>query len=84
MKKALKGKDNIRFVLVNKKLHNPNYTVEAVQLLQAIIKEKERRVKEGSLQTEEEIEEFISCFDWWKVTEQDEAIWELILNTLAK
>ena len=70
--------------MVDNKLHNPNYTDEAVKLLQKYLKEKKKRFKENKLNTIEEITEFNSLFDWWKITEQDMNVWELIFNTLAK
>ena len=32
----------------------------------------------------EEITEFNSLFDWWKITEQDDSVWKLIFDTLEK
>lgn len=84
IKKELGARDNIKFVMVDKKLHNPNYTVEAVKLLQKYLKEKKKRIKENKLNTLEEITEFNSLFDWWKITEQDDSVWKLIFNTLEK
>ena len=84
MKKELSKRENIEFVMVEKKLHNPNYTVEAVKLLQNYLKEKHKRIKENRLNTVEEINEFNSLIDWWRITEQDDSVWKLIFDTLAK
>ena len=84
LKKALYLKENINLVLVDKKAHNPNYTVEAVTLLKAFLKEKSKLMKKGLLDTKEAQEVFINKFDWWKITEQDNEIWNMILETLSK
>lgn len=84
IRKALKQSQNIEFLLVDKKRHNPNYTQEAVKLLQEYLKIKETLVKEGALTTLEEIEEFNNSFDWWKITEQDMEIWSKIFEVLSK
>lgn len=84
LQKALHLKENIKFVLVDKKLHNPNYTVEAVKLLQNFIREKNQLMKKGLLNTKEEQEAFINKFDWYSITEQDDNIWNLIFEILEK
>lgn len=82
LQKALYLKENIKFVLVDKKGHNPNYTTEAVKLLKAFLKEKSKLMKKGLLNTKEAQDEFINKFNWYKITEQDETVWKLIFETL--
>ena len=84
IQKGLHLKENIKFVLVDKKLHNPNYTVEAVKALTSFLKEKSKLVKKGLLNTKEQQESFINKFDWYQITEQDETIWNMIFETLNK
>jgi dipeptidyl aminopeptidase/acylaminoacyl peptidase len=84
IRKALKQSQNIEFLLVNKKRHNPNYTKEAVVLLDDFLKIKEQRIKEGKLTTKEEIDEFNNSFNWWKLTEQDPEIWNKVFEVLNK
>ena len=84
IKKALSGKENIELVLVDKKYHNPNYTVDAVAYLNEFVKLKNKMLKDKKLQNQDEIDEFIDKFDWWKMTDQDPVVWDKILNTLKK
>lgn len=77
----LKDKDNVSFIFVNNKGHNPNYTEEAVQLLNKFSKARAKLLKKKNL-TKEEKELFISYFDWNKMTTQDETIWNEIFKHL--
>lgn len=84
IKKALETRDNIEFLLVDKKLHNPNYTTNAVSLLQEFIKEKTKVAKKYKTLTEEEHNMFINSFDWWSITEQDLDVWERVFDVLER
>lgn len=84
IKKALKGSQNIEFLLVNKKRHNPNYTENAVVLLQEYLTLREKLNKDGILVEPEDYEEFNSQFDWYNITEQDMEIWTRIFEVLEK
>ncbi len=76
----LKDKSNIKFLLVNNKGHNPNYTEDAVKYLGEYIKKKNKLSKK--LKTKEDKENFVASFDWNKMTEQDPIIWDTIINHL--
>jgi alpha-beta hydrolase superfamily lysophospholipase len=80
--RAASGRDNVRLLTVKGKNHNPNYTREAVYYKEAFMKEHDRAAKEGRLSTEEQKAAFISHFDFYKMTEQDEAVWAEIFRTL--
>ena len=82
--KALAGKKNVKFLLVEGKGHNPNYTADAVQCLAAYTETLTKKLKKLELGTVEERKAFLQTFDWWRMTEQDEAVWNVILDTLAK
>ncbi len=84
LKNGLAGKENIEFLLVDGKGHNPNYTREAVKLLGEYSAAKGKAVKKNLLQTKEQKEEFKNSFNWDKITEQDEKVWEKIFEALAK
>jgi pimeloyl-ACP methyl ester carboxylesterase len=84
LKKALDGKDNIRFLLVDKKGHNPNYTEDAVRMLDECQAKLRERLKEGTLSTKEQKEEFKKSFDWDGMTKQDEKVWKEIFDVLDK
>ena len=84
IKKALKGSQNIEFLLVDKKGHNPNYTQEGLALLKVYVNDRDTLIKEGYFKSEELINEFNSRYDWLKITEQDQGIWDAIFNVLEK
>lgn len=77
----LKEQKNVQLVLVDNKSHNPNYTHEAVDYLNLYINKKNKLLKKKNL-TSLTKEEFVKSFDWNKMTEQDQHIWDQILNFL--
>ena len=80
---ALGDRENIRFMLVEDKGHNPNYTKEAVELLSEFTKARAKLLKKKKLSQEEKTR-FVAGFDWHKMTEQDESVWEKIFAHLEK
>ena len=83
LKAGLENKENIRFMLVDGKGHNPNYTKEAVGLLGKFGAARTKLLKNKKV-TEEEKKRFVASFDWDKMTAQDENIWNEILAHLGK
>ncbi len=83
LKEALDGKENISFMLVSGKGHNPNYTADAVKLLGEFGKERSAFLKNKKA-TSDEQERFVNSFDWERMTEQDESVWSEILAHLDK
>jgi dipeptidyl aminopeptidase/acylaminoacyl peptidase len=81
LKAGLEGKETIRFLLVNKKQHNPNYTEEAVALLGEFGKARARLTRKNNASKEEKAA-FVKSFDWDKMTVQDEAVWKEIFAHL--
>lgn len=84
MKKALSHKKNIEFLCVSGKNHNPNYTEEAVKLSGEMFKVYGEKLKTDYFDSAENREAFQKSYDWDKITEQDEKIWEKIYNHLEK
>lgn len=82
--KALSCKKNVQFLLVDGKGHNPNYTKAAVKYLAEYTKELTGKLKKLQLGTIEERKAFLQTFDWRAMTEQDESVWKVILETLKK
>ena len=80
LKEGLQEKENVRFLLVENKGHNPNYTEEAVKLLEVFKKAREKFAKKKT--TKEQKAAFVASFDWHKMTEQDEAVWQEIFAHL--
>lgn len=77
----LKDKENIKFILEENKAHNPNYTVEAVKLLNEFVVARGKLFKNKNLTTEDKAQ-FKASFDWDKMTYQDEKIWNEIFKHL--
>ena len=84
IKKALKGSQNIEFLLVDKKGHNPNYTTEGLMILSNYLKARDAMIKEGAFNSKEDVDNFNNEYDWWKITAQDENIWNEIFRVLEK
>ena len=81
LKQGLEGKENIDFLLIPNKGHNPNYTEDAVNLLGAFSKARAKLLKKKNL-TAEEKKRFVSSFDWNAMTVQDETVWNEIFRHL--
>lgn len=79
---GLSGKENIRLLLVEGKDHNPNYTRDAVNYLGEYTAEVAKRDKKKLLETDAQKEAFRASFDWRQMTEQDDAVWQEIFQTL--
>lgn len=76
----LKLKNNIKLLLVNNKNHNPNYTEEAVKYKDKFFKIYTKTLKQGKLNTLIQKEQFKQSFDWNKMTNQDQNIWNQIFE----
>ena len=81
---ALQARKNIEFLLVNGKDHNPHYTADAVQYKNDFWKTTEKAIKQKKLETAEQQQEFMSRYDWHRMTTQDEDVWEKILAHFEK
>lgn len=84
LKKAVGDAQNVEFLPLQRKRHNPTYTDEAVEYKKAFSEELSKRRKKGKLSTEEEKAKFRSSFDWMRMTEQDSDVWNKIFEFLEK
>ena len=82
MRKALAGYENINFLEVSRKRHNPNYTRAAVKYKDKFFKTYKRALKRNYFETERDEELFAERFDWDRMTEQDMTVWESIFEAL--
>ena len=80
---ALSGKENIRFLLVDGKNHNPTYAADAVAYKDQFWAELSRQEKKKLLKTEQQQKEFMARYDWWRMTQQDDAVWNEIISWLG-
>lgn len=81
MKAGLEGKDNVNIVLTSGKGHNPNYTAEAVAYLGEFGKARAKLARKKGV-TAEKKEKFVDSYDWRRMTEQDERVWQMIFEHL--
>lgn len=79
---ALEGKENIHIHLESGKAHNPSYTAEAVKYKDAFFEALQTLRKRGNKVTPEERKSFMESYDWRRMTEQDEKVWDLIVSHL--
>ncbi|MGM9642604.1 MAG: alpha/beta hydrolase family protein [Eubacteriales bacterium] len=75
-----KDSENVEFLLVDGKKHNPNYTREAVALLSEMSAALRTGLKKKSFKTPEDCDRFRGSWDWTKMTEQDAEVWERIFD----
>jgi pimeloyl-ACP methyl ester carboxylesterase len=81
---ALAGKENVTFVTVSGKDHNPNYTTAAIARKAEMFNTRARLLKKGRLDTDEAKKAFVARWDWDAITEQDPAVWEEIFSFLDR
>lgn len=82
LKKGLSDKENVSFLLLSNKGHNPNYSDEAVKLLGEFTNARAKLLKKKELSKKEKAD-FVKQFDWDKMTTQDESVWDVIFEHLA-
>ena len=82
LQRELSGKENIRFLLTCQKGHNPSYTCDAVRYKDEFFAAFQKARKKKKLETAGQQESFMAAYDWYRMTEQDEAVWTEILRTL--
>ena len=83
LQKALDGKEGIEFITVEGGMHNPNYTLRALEEKGKFQGEMQRLLKEGKLTTAKEHKAFKEKMNWDQITEQNMEIWDKIYKFLA-
>ena len=81
---ALSGKENIRFLLTHNKGHNPAYTCDAVRYKDVFFAAFQKAVKKKKLQTPAQQKAFMDTYDWYRMTEQDDAVWNVMIEHLKQ
>ena len=82
LEKELSGKENIRFLRLTGKNHNPNYTADAVKYKDKFFAEYQKALRKKALISEADKKAFKEKYDWKRMTAQDEKVWEEILQFL--
>lgn len=83
LKAGLDGKENVDFLFVSNKGHNPNYTEDAVRYLGEFGKARAKLTRKKRVTKEEKVR-FVASYDWNRMTAQDEKVWEAIYTHLEK
>lgn len=81
LKDTVKSQSVDYFAASNKK-HNPNYTFDAVNYFLESFGALEAAIKNGKVKTVEDKKEFFKDIDWYRMTEQDNEIWDMIIEFL--
>ena len=84
LRKHTLERGNVEFIIQDGKGHSVNYTHEASEYKHKFFKAMNKLKKKGLLETDEEKKAFVSSYDWYKMTEQDEELWEKIFTFLEK
>lgn len=74
--------EQVQFLSLNKKNHNPTYTINALKAKSKMERELKSAHKKGLLNTAEDCEKFKNTYDWYQITEQDQEVWDKILEFL--
>lgn len=82
LQRELSHRKNIRLLLVSGKGHNPNYTTDAVAHLAEYTTKLAQLDKKKLLETDAQKKAFLDSFDWRRMTEQDDSVWQEIFRTL--
>jgi pimeloyl-ACP methyl ester carboxylesterase len=75
-------KNNIGYIIVDNKNHNPNYDLEAVKYLNTTFSKFRDKIKDGSIKSEIDQKEFFETCDFKKMTKQDPQIMDQIVDFL--
>ena len=84
LQRELGHRKNIRFYLTENKGHNPSYTCDAVHYKDDFFAQFQKLVKKKKLETKLQQEAFMSGFDWVRMTQQDENVWNQIITHLKE
>ncbi len=84
LRSALSDKQNIHFLTLTDRMHNPTYIAAAVKYKAEFFKEHKARIKKNLHKDKAAQKAFLASYDWHKMTEQDEEIWQQIYEFLDK
>ncbi len=76
--------DQVEFYFVNNKLHNPNYSLNAVKYMTTSFSQYFSLLNEGKLTSLKEKIDYFNTLDFVLMTEQDEEIMNLIVSFIKK
>ena len=76
--------ENVEFYFVNNKLHNPNYTLEAVKYMKDSFSKYFSLLNEGKLTSLKEKRDYFNTLDFAFMTRQDEEVMDKIVSFIKK
>ncbi|MBO4792039.1 MAG: alpha/beta fold hydrolase [Clostridia bacterium] len=73
---------NVRYLELEGKYHNPNYSDDAVRYMRECFGAYEAQLREKRLKTDDEKRAFTAGWDYLRMTAQDEGVWKEIFDTI--
>ena len=68
----------VKFLSLHARGHNPNYTEDAAAYMTEVLGGLQKGVREKRLNTPDEKRAYLKDADWYRMTEQDPAVWDEI------
>ena len=84
LKKVISDNENVEFLELDGKGHNPNYTEDAVRYKDERMAVLRKMLKKKQLTTDEQKAAFVKSNDWVRMTKQDESVWNKIFDFIEK
>ena len=84
LRRAVSDNENVEFLALDGKGHNPNYTEDAVKYKDGCMADLRMKKKHNLLTTDEEKAAFVAAQDWVRMTKQDAEVWDKIFTFLEK
>ncbi len=78
------AKADAEYLIVSGRMHNPNYTSDAVIYMSEVFGGFQAAEKAGKLKTLEAKQAYLKDTDWRRMTAQDEAFWDKVCAFLQK
>lgn len=80
LKQGLEDVPTVKFLVAKNKGHNPNYTEDAATYVASFGKARAKFVRKKT--TDQKKADFVASYDWDRMTEQDESVWQVIFEHL--
>ena len=72
------AKSDAEYLIVSGRMHNPNYTADAVVYMSEVLGGFQAAQKAGKMKTLDEKEAYFKDTDWRRMTAQDEGFWDRV------
>jgi pimeloyl-ACP methyl ester carboxylesterase len=81
LKQGLEDVPTVKFLVAKNKGHNPNYTEDAATYVASFGKARAKFARKKKA-TDQKKADFVASYDWDRMTEQDESVWQVIFEHL--